>query len=107
MSVHDKFTHTKRMILVALLVPWAIGLAIALTGATDHSRLFSTIGLISVVVLILAIACVYFFAFRCPRCRKSLAMISNRGGWSFPSDVRYCPYCGLNLEVDTDELRHA
>ena len=49
---------------------------IGLTGAAEHSRLFSTIGVIAVVLLMSAIACVYLFAFRCPRCRKSLAMIT-------------------------------
>jgi hypothetical protein len=107
MSVHDRFTHTKRMILVGLLIPWSVGLIVAVTGAADHSRFFSAIGLIAVVLLMSAIACVYLFAFRCPRCRKSLAMISNRGGSSFPQDVRYCPYCGLDLELGTDAVRNA
>ena len=105
--MHDRFTRTKRMILVGLLIPWSIGLIIALTGAADHSRLFSTVGFTAVVLLMSAIGCVYLFAFRCPRCRKSLAMISNRGGSSFPQDVRYCPYCGLDLERDADEVRDA
>jgi hypothetical protein len=80
MSVHDRFTHTKRMILIGLLIPWSVGLIIALTGAADHMRFFSTVGFIAVGLLMSAIACAYLFAFRCPRCRKSLAMISNRGG---------------------------
>ena len=106
MSVHDKFTHTKRMILVGLLIPWSVGMIVALTGAADHSRFFSSVGVIAVLLLMSAIGCVYLFAFRCPRCRKSLAMISNRGGSSFPDDVRYCPYCGLDLELETDEVKN-
>jgi hypothetical protein len=107
MSVHDRFTHTERMILFGLLIPWSVAMIIGVTGAADHSRLFSTIGVIAVVLLLSAIGCVYLFAFRCPRCRKSLAMISNRGGSSFPQDVRYCPYCGLDLELETDAVRNA
>jgi len=94
------------MIFVGLLIPWSVGLIVALSGAADHSRFFSTVGLIAVALLMSAIACVYLFAFRCPRCRKSLAMISNRGGSSFPQDVRYCPYCGLDLELETDAVRN-
>ena len=106
MSVHDKFTHTKRMILVGLLIPWSGGMIVALTGAAGHSRFFSSVGVIAVLLLLSAIGWVYLFAFRCPRCRKSLAMISNRGGSTFPEDVRYCPYCGLDLELETDEVQN-
>lgn len=99
MTVHDRFTQTKRMILLGLLIPWSVGLIVAITGAADHSRFFSTVGLIAVVVLMSAIGCVYLFAFRCPRCRKSLAMISNRGGSSFPQDVRLLPLLRVRLRA--------
>jgi hypothetical protein len=50
MSVHDRFTHTKRMILFGLLIPWSVAMIIGVTGAADHSRLFSTIGVVAVVL---------------------------------------------------------
>ena len=34
-------------------------------------------------------------------------MISSRGGSSFPQDVRYCPYCSLDLESESDAVRNA
>ena len=72
------FTYTKRMILFGILIPWSVAMIIGVTGAADHSRLFSTIGVIAVMLLMSAIGCVYLFAFRCRRCRKSLAMIKPR-----------------------------
>src|SRR5437899_5854768 len=78
MSIHDRFTHTKRMILFGLLIPWSVAMIIGLTGAAEHSRLFSTIGVIAVVLLMSAISCVYIFSFRCPCFRYSIALICHQ-----------------------------
>lgn len=107
MTVHDQFTRTKRMILVALLVPWTVCFVLGVGRPPEQHGLRATIVVIALVVFMVGLGSVYAFAFRCPRCRKSLAMISNRGGSSFPQDVRYCPYCGLDLELETDDVRNA
>jgi hypothetical protein len=107
MTVHDRFTRTKRTVFLVLLIPWSIALVLGVTGSPEQRGLRTTIVMIALAVFLSGLACVYAFAFRCPRCRKSLAMISNRGGSSFPQDVRYCPYCGLDLELETDAVRNA
>ena len=79
---------------------------IGVTGAADHSRLFSTIGVIAVMLLMSAIGCVYLFAFRCRRCRKSLAMIRSaavRHSRKTSATARM----RLDLELETDAARNA
>ena len=50
----------------------------------------------------LLMAYAQLFGIRCPWCRANLnGLAFQRGGWSFDSRVRCCPYCARTLD---DEL---
>lgn len=58
-------------------------------------------GLIGFAFAWLTMAGAYVVGFRCPSCRKRLTPLLIHGtGLGLDSRVRYCPYCGEDLDAE-------
>ena len=52
-----------------------------------------------VVVFVATVFAVQKLLFRCPWCRGNLgALLSQKGLWRIDPKVRFCPYCGTDLD---------
>jgi hypothetical protein len=43
-------------------------------------------------------AVIYSGSIRCMKCSRSLIYVMGKH-WGFPADVRFCPYCGGDLDA--------
>src|SRR6266496_550040 len=58
------------------------------------------------VVFILALMYGNHLAFQCPHCKAAwgwLALGGNQGFFRIDSRIRYCPYCGQDIDADLEQ----
>jgi hypothetical protein len=82
----------------------AMLLAAVFNLSADTLAIF-VLPLIAVLVPVALVA--NFFCLRCPRCQGNLASMILHQGWFFVSPrIRYCPYCGGNLDEELPAAVH-
>lgn len=87
------------------LVVAGVGAMPLLAGAGVVGPAVVAVVLPGVVLLLAAIVVGQQFLFRCPWCRGNLGpLMAGAGWWRVSPKVRFCPYCGTDLDdpIDAD-----
>jgi hypothetical protein len=71
-------------------------ICLAVAGLLVDLRFPGVTWIFGLAILIMAIG--QFWLFRCLRCRKSLAPGFNLSRSKFFNPIKYCPYCGVDLD---------
>jgi hypothetical protein len=103
MTGREHLNRRKRWLALAVLA----GIVLALIGAAHAAAGGGVITAVPVVagVVLLFVGAVagQFVAMRCPWCRGNLGhLLMHAGWWKIDRRVRCCPYCGAELDDETD-----
>jgi hypothetical protein len=101
MTIRAQFQRTKlRIMLVALagFVVFAAGTQLARLDAA-----WSAVSLAGMAAFILPILYGRIIAFRCPQCHGSLAPLLMEMWWRGAARLRYCPFCGCDIDTEPSE----
>lgn len=100
MTIRTYFNRRKKRILIALFGCAMTAIVSALLSVRYELLFLLTLLCVAAAIVIMCLA--VFFGFRCPKCRGQwgyLAMYSGRV-FSIRKDLRYCPYCGVELDKE-------
>jgi hypothetical protein len=85
------------------LIAAGIGLVPALAGEGVGGPAIAAVVVPGVVLLLVAVVAGQQYLFRCPWCRENLGPLVMHGGWwRVNRKLRFCPYCGAELDADAD-----
>lgn len=102
MTIRNRLNH--RIYPVSMI---SLACAFAFGGSLTATTLEPRWGIVALLSLLGLMACRLFvrFGVRCPRCTKAIGSLVYLpdGGYSRLSKyLRFCPFCGTNLEAETE-----
>jgi hypothetical protein len=102
MTIRDRLNH--RIYPVSMI---GLASAFAFGWSVTAMRLEPTWGIVALISLLGIISCHLFVRFgaRCPRCAKAigyLVYLPYGGYFKLSKYLRFCPFCGSNLEAEAE-----
>ncbi|HYH65526.1 MAG TPA: hypothetical protein VD866_12590 [Urbifossiella sp.] len=83
---------------VALIVAGVVGLPL-MAGAGVAGPAMAAAVVPGVLVFVVVVVLGQQYLFRCPWCRGNMGpLMTNSGWWRMNPKVRFCPYCGTDLD---------
>lgn len=101
MTIRGYFDRRKKRVLLALLACAVLAIGSALVSVRYDTMFLLT--LFFVVAAIVTMSLSVMLGFRCPLCRGQWGYIAMYSGgiFSIRKDLRFCPYCGADLDGET------
>ena len=104
MTIRDKITAAQRKANTVAIIGWLAGVVGVVLGAYVHGAF----GLLFFPGALVCVAGVLYmlFGIRCPQCRGTLGHMSKyqiRAFWGIPKRIRFCPFCGVDLDSELPE----
>lgn len=101
MTIRYRFNIRKKRVLVALIACAALAIVSAVVSV--RYELIFLVTLASVVAAIVIMYLAVVLGFRCPRCRGQWGYLAMYSGpvFSIRKDLRFCPYCGADLDEES------
>ncbi len=101
MTIRQHFNTRKKRVLVALIGCAVLAMVSAVVSVRFELVFLLTLG--SVVAAIVTLYLAVIFGFRCPRCRGQWGYLAMYAGpvFSIRKDLRFCPYCGADLDGES------
>jgi len=103
MTGREKLNRRKRWAAGGALA--GVGLIVAgvavplLAGAEVAGMAMAAVVVPGVLVFVVVVVVGQQYLFRCPWCRGNMGpLMSHSGWWRVSPKVRYCPYCGTDLD---------
>lgn len=104
MTGREQLSRRKRWAALAtvgglLLLFVGLGMLPFLAGEGVGGPAITAVVVPGVVVFVGTVLAAQKFLYRCPWCRGNLgALLSQKGLWRMDPKVRFCPYCGTDLD---------
>jgi hypothetical protein len=102
-------TQMRKKKLQLLILTWA-GIALFILGMilSEKSERIALLSFIGFAVFFVLISLYGYWAMRCPRCKGNLGHFLYYGPpFSVSKKVRFCPFCGVDIDIELDEHNRA
>lgn len=101
MTIRHRFNSRKKRVLVALFGCAVLAIVSAMVSVRYELIFLVTLASVAAAIVIMFLAVV--LGFRCPRCRGQWGYLAMYSGpvFSIRNDLRFCPYCGADLDGES------